>query len=92
MATGDAADFDADEGDLLEVMGGVRGKLDQVNLAGQAAGGVREMASGGYPGAYEKGKVIRGLDEAGAEGCDGVSCGHARNGDDIISTAGQLGR
>jgi phosphoribosylamine---glycine ligase len=33
------------------------------------------MAAGGYPGAYEKGREIRGLDSAGAE--DGVAVFHA---------------
>ena len=33
------------------------------------------MASGGYPGSYEKGKVISGLDEAGAS--EGVTVFHA---------------
>jgi phosphoribosylamine--glycine ligase len=33
------------------------------------------MASGGYPGSYEKGLLIEGLDEA--ESCDGVMVFHA---------------
>ena len=35
------------------------------------------MASGGYPGTYEVGKRIEGLDEAGAvDGSESFSCGH----------------
>ena len=35
------------------------------------------LASAGYPGAYEKGKVITGIDEANA--CEGVTVYHAGN-------------
>ena len=47
------------------------------------------LASVGYPGAYEKGKVILGIDEA--EALDGVSVFHAgtsRNADGELVTAG----
>ena len=54
--------------DLLEVMLAVcDGKLDRVSLDWDKRPAVCVvMASGGYPGAYEKGKVISGLEEAGA--------------------------
>ncbi len=54
--------------DLVEVMDAViDGKLDQVGLEWDSRPTVCVvMASGGYPGSYEKGKVITGLDEAGA--------------------------
>lgn len=53
--------------DLLEVMLAVcDGKLDQVNLEWDTRPAVCVvMASGGYPGDYEKGKKITGLKEAG---------------------------
>jgi len=49
------------------------------------------LASGGYPGSYEKGKVITGLDEA--EALDGVVVFHAgttRNGGDIVTSGGRV--
>jgi phosphoribosylamine--glycine ligase len=52
--------------DLLSVLVAVcRGKLDEVNIEWDPRPAVCVvMASGGYPGNYEKGKVISGLDEA----------------------------
>jgi phosphoribosylamine--glycine ligase len=53
--------------DLLEVMLAVcQGRLDGVSLEWDERPAVCVvMASGGYPGSYEKGKVIRGLESAG---------------------------
>jgi phosphoribosylamine--glycine ligase len=53
--------------DLLEVMLAVcDGKLGDITLVWDPRPAVCVvMSSGGYPGAYEKGKVISGLDEAG---------------------------
>jgi phosphoribosylamine--glycine ligase len=53
--------------DLLEVMLAVcDGKLEDITLEWDPRPAVCVvMSSGGYPGAYEKGKVISGLDEAG---------------------------
>jgi phosphoribosylamine--glycine ligase len=52
--------------DLLSVLVAVcHGKLDEVNIEWDSRPAVCVvMASGGYPGKYEKGKVITGLDEA----------------------------
>jgi phosphoribosylamine--glycine ligase len=52
--------------DLLSVLLAVcHGKLDEVNIEWDSRPAVCVvMASGGYPGAYEKGKVITGLDAA----------------------------
>jgi phosphoribosylamine--glycine ligase len=52
--------------DLLEVMLAVcDGKLNTVNLEWDPRPAVCVvMSSGGYPGSYEKGKVIEGLDDA----------------------------
>jgi len=49
------------------------------------------MASKGYPGAYEKGHVITGLDEAAA--MPGVTLFHAgteRRGNDIVAVGGRV--
>jgi len=81
------------EGDLLEIMAATaRGELDpgSVRTSSGAAACV-VMASGGYPGSYEKGKVIGGLSTAGA--IDGVTVFHAGtaslNGD-IITAGGRV--
>ena len=49
------------------------------------------MASGGYPGSYEKGKVISGLDAA-AEVKDTVvfHAGTALHGNDIVNVGGRV--
>ena len=54
------------KGDLLEVMLAVcNGKLDKVNIEWDPRPAVCVViSSGGYPGSYEKGKVIEGLDQA----------------------------
>jgi len=49
------------------------------------------MASQGYPGHYEKGRAIRGLDDAGADG--DVMIFHAateRRGDEIVTSGGRV--
>ena len=49
------------------------------------------MASGGYPGSYEKGKAINGLDENGQ--VDGVTVYHAGTklqGNDIVTSGGRV--
>jgi len=52
--------------DLLQVMLAVcEGRLDKINLEWDPRPAVCVViSSGGYPGSYEKGKVIEGLDEA----------------------------
>jgi len=56
------------QSDLLEVfLATCDGRLDEITLKWDPRPSVCVvMASGGYPGAYEKGKVIGGLKEAGA--------------------------
>jgi phosphoribosylamine--glycine ligase len=49
------------------------------------------LASGGYPGSYEKGKPIRGLDAAAA--LPQVTVFHAgtvRDGDDVVTSGGRV--
>jgi len=56
------------DGDLAEVMEAVIDeRLEEVNLQWQDDATICVvMASGGYPGSYQKGKVITGIDEADA--------------------------
>ncbi len=79
--------------DLLEVMLSVcEGRLDKVELEWDERPAVCVvMASGGYPGEYEKGKVIKGLEEA-AE-LDDVEVFHAgtalQNGE-VVTAGGRV--
>jgi phosphoribosylamine--glycine ligase len=80
--------LDADLGELLDAV--AHGHLDEVKPIGSkgAAVGV-VLASGGYPRAYDTGKVIHGLDEAAKlEGVIVFHAGTARNDTGEIVTAG----
>ena len=63
--------------DIVEIMQAcIDGKLDQTELEFEDNAAVCVViASGGYPGSYEKGKVITGLDRFDKE--DGYYCFHA---------------
>ena len=79
------------ESDLVDVMLAVaEGRADDVNLAWSDDWAVSVvLASEGYPGRYEKGKVILGIEEA--EALPGVTVFHAgtrRNYDDELLTNG----
>ncbi len=65
------------DGDLVEIMTATaRGQLDPSTVKSRAGGAACVVvASGGYPGPYEKGKVISGLETAAA--MDGVVVFHA---------------
>jgi phosphoribosylamine--glycine ligase len=79
--------------DLLEVMLAVcDGKLDRVNLDWDRRPAVCVvMASGGYPGAYEKGKVISGLEEAGAmKDVMVFQAGTSGSGSDVVTAGGRV--
>ena len=79
--------------DLLEVMLAVcDGKLDTVTLEWDPRPAVCVvMASGGYPDAYEKGKKITGLDEAGKmKDVIVFHAGTARQNGDIITAGGRV--
>ena len=56
------------ENDLVEMLNAsVNGTLDKIELKWKAAASVCVvMASGGYPGSYQKGEVVSGLDVANA--------------------------
>ena len=81
------------QSDLLEVcLAGCDGRLGEVHLKWDPRPAVCVvMASGGYPGDYEKGRVITGLEEASE--LDGVVVFHAgtkqRDGD-IVTNGGRV--
>ncbi|MCF7955223.1 MAG: phosphoribosylamine--glycine ligase [Phycisphaerae bacterium] len=79
--------------DLIEVMlSTCSGNLDEVVLEWDERVAVCVvMSSGGYPGDYESGKKISGLEEAGK--LDGVMVFHAgtaKDGDDIVTAGGRV--
>jgi phosphoribosylamine--glycine ligase len=80
--------LDADLGELLDAV--AHGHLDESKpIRSKRAGVGVVLASGGYPGDYETGKVIHGLDEAAAmEDVIVFHAGTARSGDGAIVTAG----
>jgi len=48
------------------------------------------VASGGYPGSYEKGKAISGLDEASATGAVVFHCGTKSEGGAVVTSGGRV--
>lgn len=48
------------------------------------------VASGGYPGAYEKNKVITGLDAAAAKGAVVFHCGTRAEGENLVTSGGRV--
>ncbi|MCD6359357.1 MAG: phosphoribosylamine--glycine ligase [Armatimonadetes bacterium] len=81
------------ESDLVEIMlATVEGRLDQVQVRWRDDRAVCVVvASGGYPGAYEKGKLISGLEEAAAiEGTVVFHAGTRRAGSGIVTNGGRV--
>jgi phosphoribosylamine--glycine ligase len=81
------------KGDLLEIMLAVcECRLDHIDIEWDRRPAVCVvMASGGYPGPYEKGKTITGLDEAG--GLQDVVVFHAGTAEDdgrIVTSGGRV--
>jgi len=81
------------DGDLGEIMAAaVNGDLGKVSF--ETSDGFAlcvVIASGGYPGAYEKGRVVHGLDEArSVEGTEVFHAGTKRVGDDIVTSGGRV--
>jgi phosphoribosylamine--glycine ligase len=79
--------------DLVEVMEAViDDRLDTVRLEIDPRPAVCVvMAAGGYPGSYEKGKVIQGLDQAGRHPDVMVfHAGTARQGQDVVTNGGRV--
>jgi len=81
------------DADIVEVMLATsRGELDPgtVRSTGDSAACV-VVASGGYPGTYEKGKTIAGLPTAAAiEGVTVFHAGTALAGGDVVSSGGRV--
>ncbi len=81
------------DGDLVEIcMACAQGRLDAGSVAWKKEAAVTVvLASGGYPGAYQTGKAITGLDEAGA--LPGVTVFHAgtkRQGGTAVTSGGRV--
>lgn len=80
------------KGDLVPVLQACcDGSLDSVQLAWDPRPCVTVvLASGGYPGPYEKGKAISGLADAEAEGTTVFHAGTRRVGDAIVTSGGRV--
>jgi phosphoribosylamine--glycine ligase len=81
------------ENDLVELLdASVNGTLNKIELKWKAAASVCVvMTSGGYPGNYAKGKIIRGLDEASKlPDVKVFHAGTAKNGSEIITNGGRV--
>jgi phosphoribosylamine--glycine ligase len=81
------------DGDLVEVMeAAIEERLDDVELNWQDDATICVvMASGGYPGDYENGKVISGIDNADAvEGVKVFHAGTAEKDGQIVTAGGRV--
>jgi phosphoribosylamine--glycine ligase len=81
------------ENDLVELLdASVAGTLDKMELKWSSLASVCVvMASGGYPGSYEKGKTITGLEAANAlPNVKVFHAGTARAGDHIVTSGGRV--
>jgi phosphoribosylamine--glycine ligase len=81
------------ENDLVELLdASVNGTLDRIELKWKPAASVCVvMASGGYPGNYEKGKLIRGLENAAKlPDVKVFHAGTAKSGDEIVTNGGRV--
>ncbi len=79
--------------DIVPIMQAcVDGTLDKVQMVWDDRPAVCVvMASGGYPGPYEKGKVISGLEAAGAmEDVVVFHAGTAKKDDDVVTNGGRI--
>ena len=80
-------------GDVLPLLdGAARGDLGGLSPAWDAPCSLCVvLASGGYPGSYEKGKTITGLDRAASvEGVTVFHAGTARDGDRVVTAGGRV--
>ena len=81
--------FIGDWYDVLEKT--VDGKLADAKLEWSKEAAISVViASGGYPGKYEKGKEITGLDRAAETGAVVFHCGTAKKGDKIVTDGGRV--
>ncbi len=79
--------------DLVDVIeAALEGRLDNTEIEWDTRAAVCVvLASGGYPGSYEKGKVINGLDEvAQMEDVMVFHAGTARSGDHYVTAGGRV--
>lgn len=78
--------------DLIDIMEAcIDGNLEKVMIEWKEEKAVCVvLASGGYPGPYEKGKVIKGLSEAEAEGALVFHAGTAEKNGKIITAGGRV--
>jgi phosphoribosylamine--glycine ligase len=81
------------ESDLLDALeASIEGRVSEGDFRwSQDASVCVVVASGGYPGAFEQGKVISGIEEA--ERIPGVKVFHAgtaRNGDEFVTSGGRV--
>jgi len=74
------------------ILGSAQGDFGGLTLEWEAPASLCVvLASGGYPGSYEKGKPIRGLDAAAALPQVTVfHAGTARDGDDVVTSGGRV--
>ncbi len=80
------------ESDLLEVLlAAVTGELDKVELKwSRNAALTVVMAVNGYPGSYEKGSEIKGIDDAEAGGAVVFHAGTKTDGEKILANGGRV--
>lgn len=78
--------------DLVDVMeAATRGTLNQITLEWDPRpAACVVMASGGYPGSYEKGKAISGLDQAASDDAVVFHAGTKRVGTNIVTDGGRV--
>ncbi len=80
------------ETDLVDVVGAVlENRLADLSLTWRAGAAMCVvLASGGYPGAYEKGRVIRGLNEAEKTGAVVFHAGTAERDGKLVTAGGRV--
>ncbi|MEW6522256.1 MAG: phosphoribosylamine--glycine ligase [Bacillota bacterium] len=80
------------EGDVLELLlAAARGHLHQVRPAwSPAARACVVMASSGYPGSYQTGRLITGIDDAAATGASLYHAGTARRDGALVTAGGRV--
>ena len=74
------------------ILGSARGDFGDLQLQWEAPASLCVvLASGGYPGSYEKGKTITGLDAAAAlPGVTVFHAGTALDGDEVVTSGGRV--
>ena len=76
---------------LIEILeAAVEGRLSELEIRLKAGASACVIAaSGGYPGKYQSGKVISGLDRV-ANGVEVFHAGTARKGDELVTAGGRV--